>query len=124
MPPINPGYFPGHSEKLTFLYYYWYIPESLVQQISGGLVVQPASHAGRRDLDWTLLMALIAIYLRLRNRSTNASSWYAPLIGLQLLCVSGVDVIPVLAIALGARRALGQMVFNGRIEGWNMPIMS
>src|SRR5208283_18896 len=28
VPPINPSYFPGHPVRLTYLYYFWYIPGS------------------------------------------------------------------------------------------------
>ena len=38
VPPINPSYFPGHAERLTFLYYYWYMLPSLVEQIGGRLI--------------------------------------------------------------------------------------
>lgn len=124
IPPVNPGYYPGHPALLTYLYYYWYIPASLVDQIGGGLV--NSRHAMLAAEIWSGLglMAAVAIYLRLRNRTRKGPAWYAPLIGVQLLMIGGMDVIPVLSIALGARRTVGNMVFNGMIEGWNMPIMS
>ena len=34
-PPINPSYYPGHPEPLTFLYYFWYILGSLIDQPGG-----------------------------------------------------------------------------------------
>ncbi len=124
VPPVNPTYYPGHAEQLTFLYYYWYIPVSTVDQIGGPLV--NARHALIAGVIWTglCLMATIALYLRLRNHKTTGHPWSMPLIGIQLLLISGLDFIPVLAIALRARQVLGQMIFDGRIEGWNMPIMS
>jgi hypothetical protein len=35
VPPTNPGYFPGKTVPLTFLYYFWYILGSLIDQIGG-----------------------------------------------------------------------------------------
>ncbi len=123
VPPINPSYFPGRPEKLTFLYYYWYISPSLIDQIGGTLV--NSRQAMLAGTIWTglALMAGIALYLRLRNRRPH-HPWIAPLIGIQLLLVSGVDVVPVLAIEARARYLLGHMLLSGAVEGWNMPVMS
>jgi len=54
----------------------------------------------------------------------SKKSWIVPLIGIQLLAVSGLDFIPVATIDLRARQALGHMIFQGGVEGWNMPVMS
>ncbi len=123
IPPINPGYFPGHPQQLTFLYYYWYIPESLVEQMGGNLI--NSRQAMLVGVIWTglCLMATVALYLRLRNRRMQ-NAWSKPLIGIQLLFVSGVDFIPVVVLALAARKIIGQMMFNGQIESWNMPVVS
>jgi hypothetical protein len=123
IPPINPGYFPGHPEQLNFLYYYWYIAESLIDQLGGNLV--NSRQAMLAGVIWTglALMATIALYLRLRNRRARYA-WKGPLIGIQLLLVSGVDFVPVLVLALAARKIIGQMMFNGQIESWNIPIES
>ena len=123
IPPINPGYFPGHPEQLNFLYYYWYIPESLIDQLGGNLI--NSRQAMLAGVIWTglALMATIALYLRLRNRGAK-NPWRSPLIGIQLLLVSGVDFVPVLVLALAARKIIGQMMFNGQIESWNIPIES
>lgn len=124
VPPINPGYFPGHAEKLTYLYYYWYVAESLVDLIGGNLV--NSRHAMIAGVTWTglCLMAAIALYVRARNRGTGRRGWHLAVIGIGLLAISGVDAIPVLTIALSSRLAAGNMIFNGMIEGWNMPVMS
>src|SRR5574341_568033 len=124
VPPVNPTYYPGHAEQLTFLYYYWYIPVSIVEQLGTPLV--NARYALIAGAIWMgfCLMATIALYLRLRNYKISEHPWSMPVIGIQLLLVSGLDFIPVLAIALRARQVLGRMVLDGSIEGWNMPIMS
>ena len=123
IPPINPGYFPGHPQQLTYLYYYWYIPESLVDQLGGTFI--NSRQAMLAGIIWTglCLMATIALYLRLRNQSTK-NHWSRPLIGIQLLLVSGVDIIPVVILAVSARQIIGRMMFDGQIESWNMPIVS
>jgi hypothetical protein len=124
IPPVNPGYYPGGPERLTFLYYYWYIPASLVDQAGGAFV--NSRQAMLAGTTWTglCLMAGVALYLRLRGSSSGGNTWYQPLIGIQLLAISGLDVIPVLAIEMRARQAFGHTFLNGRIEGWNMPISS
>jgi hypothetical protein len=123
IPPINPGYFPGHTEQLTFLYFYWYIPESLVDQLGGNLI--NSRQAMLAGITWTglCLMATAALYLRIRNRDAK-TAWSKPLIGIQLLLVSGVDFIPVVILAITARKIIGHMMFNGQVESWNMPIVS
>jgi hypothetical protein len=123
IPPINPGYFPGHTEQLTFLYFYWYIPESLVDQLGGNLI--NSRQAMLAGITWTglCLMATAALYLRMRNRDAK-TAWSKPLIGIQLLLVSGVDIIPVVILAITARKIIGHMMFNGQVESWNMPIVS
>ena len=124
VPPVNPTYYPGHPELLNYLYYYWYISPSIIDWIAGNFV--NSRQAMIASVGWCglCLMATLALYLRLRKNHTNSKSWIAPLIGIQLFLISGVDVIPVLMIAISARLAIGQMIFNGRIEGWNTPIMS
>ena len=123
VPPINPSYFPGHPEKLTYLYYYWYILPSIIDLIGGNLVNSRQAMTAGTIWGGIALIAITALYLRTRNKNI-LNSWSAALIGIQLLAVSGLDFIPVVAIDLRARQALGHMIFHGQIEGWNMPIAS
>ncbi len=123
VPPINPSYYPGHPEKLTFLYYFWYILASVIDKIGGNWVTaQTALIAG---VMWCglCLMATIALYLRTRSTEGGAKVWRLSIVGSQLLLVSGLDFIPVIVLMLISRLAWGYALFNGRIEGWNMPIM-
>lgn len=124
MPPINPSFFPGHPVQLTFLYFYWYVFGSIIDQVGGSVV--NAQHAMLASVTWTglCLMATIAIYLRIRNKNISYNPWQTAIIGSLVLLISGIDFIPVIAVAVKAREVLGNMLFNGRIEGWNMPIMS
>ena len=124
IPPINPAYYPGHFERITQLYYFWYIPGSVVDAIGGRWVdARIALFAG---ITWCglSLIATIATYMRIRNNQSGAKAWQASMIGAQLIAVSGLDFIPVIAIMIGVKTTFGVLPFDGRIEGWNVPVMS
>ncbi len=122
VPPINPSYFPGHPVRLTYLYYFWYIPCSLVAQLGGpwvdGRIAMIASVA------WCglALMATIALYLRLRNPIDGAKAWKSALVGNSLLLISGLDFIPALLLIIRSRLTSGASVLQGDIEHWNEQI--
>jgi len=123
-PPINPGYYPGHFERITELYYFWYIPGSVVDTLGGRWVdARIALFAG---ITWSglSLMATVATYLRIRNPQSGIMAWRAALISTQLLAVSGLDFVPVMTIMIAVKTTFGVLPFDGRIEGWNLPIMS
>jgi hypothetical protein len=124
VPPVNPSYYPGHYEKITELYYFWYIPASAADILGGNIVdARLALFAG---ITWSglTLMATIAVYLRLRNARNKTKPWQAASIGIQLLLISGLDFIPVISIMIATKTSSGSLPFDGRIEGWNMPITS
>ena len=124
IPLINPGYYPGHIERITQLYYFWYIPGSAVDVLGGQWVdARIALFAG---ITWSglSLMATVATYLRIRNPQSGVRAWRASLIGSQLLAISGLDFVPVIAIMIIVKTTFGVLPFDGRIEGWNLPIMS
>ena len=116
VPPINPSYFPGHPIRLTYLYYFWYIPCSLVDQLGGSWV--DARSAMIASVAWCGLGlgSTIALYMRLRNPESGRKAWNAGLLGSGLLLVSGLDLIPVLF----SLRTL--IVFRGDLEHWNEQI--
>ncbi len=122
VPPINPSYFPGHNVELTYLYYFWYIPCSLVAQLGGpwvdGRIAMIASVA------WCGLavMATIALYLRLRNPEGGIRAWKSALMGSSLLLISGLDFIPALLLMISTRLTSGASVLQGDIEHWNEQI--
>ena len=68
------------------------------------------------------LMAVIALYLRLRNPEGNAKAWKSSLLGIGLLLISGFDVIPALYLIIATRFVTGSAVFGGDIEHWNEQI--
>ncbi len=124
VPPINPTYYPGHFERIRELYYFWYILGSVVDIIGGKWVdARMALFAG---ITWSglALMATIATYIRIRNPQSGTNAWRASALGAQLLAVSGLDFVPVVAIMILVKTASGNLPFDGRIEGWNLPIMS
>jgi len=124
VPPINPSYFPGHPEKLTYLYYYWYILPSIIDLIGGSLVNSRQAMTAGTIWGGIVLIAITALYLRLRNQQHSDSNWRVSVIGIQLLLVGGLDFIPVVAIELSRRITLGHMVLEGTVYNWNMPIVS
>ena len=122
VPPINPSYFPGHPILLTYLYYFLYIPPSLVDQIGGSWV--NGRNAMVASVAWCGLglMATIALYLRLRNSLKGSMAWKAGLLGSGLLLVSGLDFIPALFLIIRTRLSTGSSLLQGDIEHWNEQI--
>ena len=122
VPPINPSYYPGHPIRLTYLYYFWYIPCSLVSQMGGPWV------SGRTAMIASVvwcglgLMATIGLYLRLRNPENGLMAWKAGLLGSGLLLISGLDFIPALILIINSRLTNGYSVLEGDIEHWNEQI--
>ena len=119
VPPVHPNYYPGRPVYLTSLYYFWYILCSIVDQFGGGFVdARMALIAG--DVWCGLaLMALIALYIKIRNRPTGESAWKMALVGISLLAISGLDIIPALSNMLATRLNDGSMWPPGDIEHWN-----
>jgi len=124
IPPINPGYYPGHFERITELYYFWYIPGSVIDTLGGDWVDARISLFAGVTWSGLSLIATIATYLRIRNRQSGRDAWRASTLGAELLAVSGLDFIPVIAIMIAVKTTFGNLPFDGRIEGWNMPVMS
>ena len=124
IPPLNPSYFPGHPVKLTFLYYYWYILPSIIDLIGGNFINSRQAMTAGTIWGGIGLMAIVALYLRLRNQQQSENNWKVSLIGIQFLLIGGLDFIPVVAIELSRRITLGHMVLEGTVYNWNMPIVS
>jgi hypothetical protein len=122
VPPISPGFFAGEPMRLTFLYYFWYIPCSLVDRIGGGLV--DARMAMIASVAWCGigLMSIIALYLRLRNPWNGLRAWKTALMGIGALTISGLDCYPALVMMIGMRLATGRAFPEGDIEHWNEQI--
>jgi hypothetical protein len=122
VPPVNPSYFPGGPEYITSLYYFWYILCSVIDQLGGNFVdARMALIAG--DIWCGLaLMALVALYVRIRNNVTGVSAQKLTFLGISLLSVSGLDIIPASLIMLGSRTSYGFMWPYGDIEHWNEQI--
>jgi hypothetical protein len=122
VPPINPSYYPGHPVQLTFLYYFWYIPCSLVAQIGSPFISGYTAMIASVAWCGLALMATIALYLRLRNPAGGPSTWKSSLLGIGLLLVSGLDFIPALAAMISTRLSNGYAYLDGDIEHWNEQI--
>ncbi len=118
VPPINPSYYPGHYVKLTFLYFFWYILGSLIDIAGGNLV--DARTALFASIVWCglALMALIAFYLRLRD-SLGTNKWRRAFIGIASLSITGLDILPVLALISFGNGVIGDLEqWNEQITAW------
>jgi hypothetical protein len=122
VPPINPSYYPGYPVRLTYLYYFWYIPGSIVAQIGSPFISGYTAMIASVSWCGLALMAVIALYLRLRNPESNVKAWKSSLLGISLLLISGLDVIPALALIVSTRLSSGYAYLDGDIEHWNEQI--
>jgi hypothetical protein len=116
VPPINPSYYPGYPVQLTFLYYFWYILGSVIDVIGGSYVDARAALIASAGWSGIGLMAIIALYLRLRNADTSETAWRSARIGVGLLAVSGLDALPIIVVMV----SIGSIV--GTVEIWNTVI--
>lgn len=122
VPPITPGYFVGEPVRLTFLYYFWYIPCSLVDQIGGSWVDARMAMIASAAWCGIGLMCTIALYLRLRNPDSGIKIWKSILMGIGALAISGVDIYPASIFMFVSRFSFGSMWPEGDIEHWNEQI--
>jgi len=123
VPPQNPGYYPGHPVPLTYLYYFWYILTSMVDLVGGSWVTPQTAMIASVIWCGFILMALVAVYTRLRNVTDSVRSWRLSLIGIGLLGVSGLDVLPAGFIMYASRLSTGSvMPSSGDMEHWNQQI--
>lgn len=124
VPPVNPSYYPGQPVLLNSLYYYWYILASIVDQMGGTWV--SAYQAMLASISWAgiLLFATLATYLRIRDGQAGKNAWKKSFLGIQLFVIGGLDIIMVMIIISNFYFRLGELPFQGQLEGWNMPIMS
>jgi hypothetical protein len=118
VPPINPSIFQGEPVKLTFLYYFWYILCSLVDQLGGTVVDSRAALIASAIWAGLALMATVALYLRLRNGANQSNKWRSALIGIGLLAVSGLDLFGGTFYIFYPQFLMGHVI-DGDIEHWN-----
>lgn len=121
VPPINPNFYPGKPVKLTFLYYFWYILCSLVDQLGGKIVDSRVALIASVIWAGLALMAVIALYMRIRNHGSRQTIWRSALMGLGLLSVSGLDLLSSTFYMIFPR-LLAYHVIDGDIEHWNEQI--
>jgi hypothetical protein len=116
VPPINASYFPGHPIRMTFVYYFWYIPCSLVEQLGGSWVDAHAAMIASVAWCGLALVSGIALYLRIRNPEGGEKAWRTGLLGGGLLLVSGLDILAVLL------NFTNLIWYHGDLEHWNEQI--
>jgi len=122
IPPHNPYFFPSRFFALRY-HYFWFVLPAVVQQIAQH-TVQPvtgiridARQAMIAETVWSGLglLAIVPLYLRFFG-APRPRLKRQMLIGAGLLAVTGLDIIPVLAI----EKLFGS--FLASIESWNEPI--
>ncbi len=119
VPPVNPGYYPGHAVPLTFLYYFWYILCSMVDALGGNYVDARAALNASSAWSGIGLMAVVALYLRQRNANGTRSAAKLSRIGIGLLAVSGLDIFPALFLMWRTGLVIGSVdVWNTWIPSW------
>lgn len=124
VPPINPGYFPGHPVPLAFLYYFWYILGSMVDAMGGTWVTPYNTMVASTAWAGIIAVATTAMYIRLRDNPSQDNPRKLSGIAAQLYLISGLDFIPIISELLLLWLTFGKIVTNGQIEGWNSPIIS
>ncbi|MBN8656169.1 MAG: hypothetical protein J0M11_10560 [Anaerolineae bacterium] len=119
IPPVNPSYYPGEPMQLTFLYYFWYVLCSMVDVIGGKFVDARAALNASSAWVGLGLMALIALYFRLRNATRTEAVWKSAWLGIGLLVVSGLDVLPATLLMIRTGQIIGSIdVWNTWIQSW------
>src|SRR5690242_6705924 len=121
VPPLNPSYYAGQPVKLTFLYYFWYVLCSLIDQLGGRWVDARAALIASVIWAGLALMAVISLFLRLRNGNRGQGAWRSAIIGIGLLLVSGLDILPSSFYMLFPRFLIGHFI-EGDIAQWNEQI--
>jgi hypothetical protein len=93
IPPANPLFFPGHAVPLRY-HYFWLILCSLVNLLGGSLVSARQAIIGGTLWCGLGLMAIVAVFLRFVHPTAGAGIHRRSMVGIGLLCVTGLDILP------------------------------
>ena len=117
VPPANPYFFPGHTFALRY-HYFWLLLCSLIDQFGGRAINARQAMLASNLWAGIGLMASIALWLRFFQPTGAKNLDRRILIAFGLLAVTGLDIIPVAALALSGARVMET------IEWWNKPQVS
>jgi hypothetical protein len=117
VPPANPYFFPGHTFALRY-HYFWLLLCSLIDQFGGRAISARQAMLASNLWAGIGLMASIALWLRFLQPGGTKNLDRRILIAFGLLAVTGLDIIPVAALALSGARVMET------IEWWNKPQIS
>jgi hypothetical protein len=119
--PANPFFYPGHPVPL-FYYYFWHLICSWIVRFSLGGVNGRDAIIG--SLPWAAF-ALVGITLLYARKFAPLVAAERPVrrLALALLCVSGLDIIPVAAID-ALHVFTGRMWWIVHVERWNVQVTS
>lgn len=118
VPPHNPFFFAGQPGLLRY-HYFWFVSCALVDRLGGRLVTPRMSVIDGVLWSGLGLLAVIALYLRFFQARGGEQIERRTLIACSLLGVMGLDIVPVLLVALPAYGLLPWMEYwNNAIWGW------
>lgn len=110
VPPANPLYWPGHAAPMRY-YYFWYVLVATAAKLAGAT----ARQAMIASAAWVGLGLAATLELYCKNFLGSRTGIRRPrlVIALGLLTVTGLDILPVIAMALA------KMPTDGDMEWWS-----
>jgi len=98
IPPNNPFFSPGQVYPLRY-HYFWLLLCSLIDQLGGSAINPRQAMIGGTFWCGLGLMATVALYCRIFSFQRERSSFHRRArIGILLLAVTGLDLIPIIAL--------------------------
>lgn len=116
LPPTSPFFFAGHPAPLRY-HYFWFLLSSLPVRLFPS-IIEPR-HALFGGILWVglALAATVTLYLRFFSEKGAHNLRRRTLIGLGLLCLSGLDVLPTLFLAISPIRSMRRVYAT--VDWWN-----
>lgn len=116
--PQNPFFFPGAPVPLRY-HYFWYILCGAVQHLAGGAVSPRQALIAGTMWCGLGLMAIIPLYLRFFHPDGPTAIRQRSVVGIAVLCVTGLDLIPALLLMKFGNRVQADLDWwNEQIESW------
>ena len=118
IPVHNPFFFPGRPSVMRY-HYFWFILCGVAQRITASTVTSRQALIGGTIWCGIGLMALVALYLRFFQSRGSHSIDTRTLFTIALLGVTGLDILPVLALEWSSHSYYGDMEWwNDQVSAW------
>ena len=118
IPPANPMFFPSHHAVPLRYHYFWLIPCALVDLLGGTLVSARQANIGGTLWCGLALMGIVAAFLRFVHPSGPARIHRRVMIGIGLLCVTGLDILPNLLLDSLHHPLADPEWWNEQVSAW------